>query len=81
MGSYGIIRMLLLFGLTVIVILIRKKTKKREDNKTSESLENYTKDENGLYPWEKNTDDSPENIPPDAKVFKEKDKIKRSRRW
>ncbi|MCD5003372.1 hypothetical protein IV487_12960 [Enterococcus saccharolyticus] len=75
--SYGGIRILVLFGLAIYAFVIKNKIKKRRQEHIDQSLENYEKDENGLYPWEANTDDSPENIPQNAKVFKEKDKVRR----
>lgn len=44
-------------------------------------LEKYLKDENGLYPWEKNTDDCPHNIPKDAKRYPYTSGRPRRGRW
>ncbi|MBL1227773.1 hypothetical protein IW492_00825 [Enterococcus sp. BWB1-3] len=79
MKFYGLIRFLVLFILAAYTFLIRKKIRKRRKGRLSDSLKNYSKDIDGLYPWEKNTDNSPKSIPANAKRFKEKEKIKRGR--
>ena len=79
MGSFGTIRVLVLIALVVYAFIVRKRIKRNKAHKFDHSLDNFQKDKNGLYPWEVNTDDSPENIPKNAKVFKEKDKIRRGR--
>ena len=63
-----------LLGLLVAVLMAiswvrlhkkRKKVTHEEDMKEVE--QNFEKDENGLYPWEVDTDDDPKHIPDDAK--------------
>lgn len=77
--SYGVIRILAIMLLAVYAFIIRNKIKTRRAKHFNDSMDNFEKDENGLYPWEANTDDSPDSIPKNAKVFKEKEKIRRGR--
>jgi hypothetical protein len=79
MESYGVIRVIALFALALYAVSVRKRIKRKRKEELNDSLDNFKKDENGLYPWETHTDDSPESIPSDAKVFKEKNKIRRGR--
>lgn len=77
--DYRVIRILALFALAIYAVLVRKRIKRNREKNLDESLDNFQKNQDGLYPWEVDTDDSPENIPKDAKIFKQKDKIKRGR--
>lgn len=43
----------------------RRKITAEEENARIEAK--YEKDENGLYPWEADTDDSPQRVGPDSK--------------
>jgi hypothetical protein len=61
-------------GMTVLILMAiqyvrnkkqRKKITEEEENKILE--ETFEKNEDGLYPWEVDTDDSPKSIPKDAK--------------
>lgn len=86
MSFLTIIRTIVLFlvlGLPLIGYIRLKKTKKSVDEALEEEqiLEKYLKDENGLYPWEKNTDDCPHNIPKDAKRYPYTSGRPRRGRW
>lgn len=59
-------------------------SKKRRDLKKEEKTieEIYSKDENGLYPWERDTDDSPERaIKEKSKPYSNENLPRRSTRW
>ena len=63
----------ILISVTFTVMAIRYLQNRRkhrhitvdEDRRRIEAT--YEKDENGLYPWEADTDDSPERVTPDTK--------------
>lgn len=58
----------------------RKKNKNHLMNSTNDSeVKNFKKNEDGLYPWEVDTNDSPKNIPKDAKRYVNKARLKRGR--
>ncbi|OFI49271.1 hypothetical protein BG261_11000 [Floricoccus tropicus] len=57
--------LVLIAFISVVVGIIRYRKKIEEE----EDLSNYSKDENGLYPWESDTDDSPSRISDDAKRY------------
>lgn len=48
-------------------IRLRISRKNNQDNDEKDLLEHFEKDENGLFPWEIDTDDSPDRIPHNAK--------------
>ena len=77
--NYGYVRVLALVIIVFTVFFVRQYRRLKRKTTTVENLEQYEKDENGRYPWEINTDDSPKKIPTDAKRFVEKDKIRRGR--
>lgn len=76
----GTIRFIAL-ALIAVSYLITRLQKKEEHKKKPASLDfsNYEKNEAGLYPWEVDTDDSPERIPENAKRYVNKARLKRGR--
>lgn len=50
-----------LIGLSYFIFKVRRK-KERKGQQLPSDLTGYEKDENGLYPWENDEDDSPERI-------------------
>lgn len=44
-----------------------------------DSLKNFTKDSNGFYPWEVDTNDSPKRIAENTPKFVQKERIRRGR--
>ena len=70
-GKISFRRILIMITFTVMGIRYfqlrykRRKVTAEEENVWIEAQ--YKKDENGLYPWEADTDDSPERVTPDSK--------------
>ena len=79
MIPYKVIRAFTFLILTSVIILKRRSNRGKVLEEIEDPLANFEKDENGLYPWENNTDDSPKSIPANAKRFHEKNKIRRGR--
>lgn len=77
MNLYQLIRPMVLISLSIYIVFKKNTSKKNSNIHKVETFENFQKDSDGLYPWEKDTDCSPNNIPADAKIFKEKNKIRR----
>ncbi|MBO1305894.1 hypothetical protein JZO70_06970 [Enterococcus sp. 669A] len=68
--NLGMRKIILIIFISVsFVYFLRQKFKRRRlyDEESIEEI--YQKDENGLYPWEADTDDSPDRIPEDAKKY------------
>lgn len=72
------------FPLLLVVIIgsvqylkTRQSFKKSKDNEEDMITKYYEKNEEGLYPWEVDTNHSPERIEKDAKPFKRIDGPKR----
>ena len=61
---------LILIALSYFLMRLRKKNERSEDSQ---------KNEEGLYPWEADTDDSPDRIPANAKRYVNKARLKRGR--
>lgn len=85
-ASMSIVRRIssLVFALIVIVssvayLSLRKQHKRDRDKLEQQVEEQYEKDENGLFPWEVDTDDSPDRVAADAKRFQYNDRPKRGR--
>nr|WP_242704652.1 hypothetical protein [Enterococcus sp. 665A] len=70
-GGFNFRRILISLTFTMMAVrYLQNRWKHRqitaeEDNQRIEAT--YEKDENGLYPWEADTDDSPERVSPDTK--------------
>lgn len=70
-GGFNFRRILISLTFTVMAIRYLQNRRKHrqitvdEDRRRIEAT--YEKDENGLYPWEADTDDSPERVTPDCK--------------
>lgn len=79
MSFMNVLRVGALFLIGIITLFSASLFKKDRKNEDGNDLESFEKNEDGLYPWEINTDDSPHNIPSDATRFVEKDKIRRGR--
>ena len=77
MNLFPLTRSIALISIATFIILRKAFRKKKNGTTENDTFENFEKDVNGLYPWEKNTDCSPTTIPPDAVVFKQKNKIRR----
>lgn len=59
--------LLILFVFVSIFVYFKERKRKRKHLLTDEELEEiYERDENGLFPWEVNTNDSPKEIPKEA---------------
>lgn len=58
-------------------------SKKHRDLKKEEQQieEIYGKDEDGFYPWERDTDDSPERVTEESKPYHNENLPRRSTRW
>lgn len=69
---------LILIALSYFLMRLRKKNERGEDSQKDE-LQNFQKNEEGLYPWEADTDDSPDRIPANAKRYVNKARLKRGR--
>ncbi|MGL9731180.1 hypothetical protein [Enterococcus sp. DIV0756] len=69
---------LILIALSYFLMRLRKKNKHNEVSQKDE-LKNFQKNEEGFYPWEIDTDDSPERIPANAKRYVNKARLKRGR--
>lgn len=70
--SLGSIRpyliLLVFLGSTIQYLRVRKARKKITAEEEEATIQHYyTKDENGNYPWEVNTNDHPDSIPKDSK--------------
>ena len=63
----------------IALIFVKSLLKKKQRVSNDQDLQHFEKNEDGLYPWEINTDDDPKHIPDDAKRFVEKDKIQRGK--
>ena len=60
--------LLVLLGSTIQYLRVRKARKRITPEEEEAAIQQaYKKDENGLYPWEVNTDDHPDSIPKDSK--------------
>jgi hypothetical protein len=59
----------LLCGAYIIQLVTKKKREKLKEDEDTMLSQQYEKDENGLYPWESDTDDSPDRIPDDARRY------------
>lgn len=70
---------LLLIGLTYLLMRISKKKDRKTHSEGDNDLSAYQKNQAGLYPWEVDTDNSPERIPPNAKRYVNKARLKRGR--
>lgn len=70
---------LILIALSYFLMRLRKK-KEHAVHSTDDELKNFQKNENGLYPWEADTDDSPDRITENTKRYVNKARLKR-RRW
>lgn len=72
MNILSIVRTIALFSVVGILSAkyIRSKfaTKKNQEE-LEEIAKNYEKDENGLYPWEKDQDDSPNRVAKETKRY------------
>lgn len=77
--NFGNLRVLVLLVVFLLVGIVQQLRKVKKKGKITENLDEYEKNGNGLYPWEVDTDDSPNRIPADAKRFIEKDKIRRGK--
>lgn len=60
--------------LTILGILswkyVRSKLASKKNQELTEEIpENFQQDEQGLYPWEKDVNDSPDRIPENAKRY------------
>lgn len=84
LASMSIMRRIssIVFALTVIISSITYLSLRRQHKKDRTQLEHqvdetYEKDENGLFPWEADVDDSPQRVPASAKRFKYDDRPKR----
>ncbi|MGM0169411.1 hypothetical protein IGI39_003727 [Enterococcus sp. AZ135] len=69
---------LVLIALSYFLMRLRKK-KEHKVHSTHDELKNFKKNEEGLYPWEADTNDSPNRIPANAKRYVNKAKLKRGR--
>ncbi|OJG80907.1 hypothetical protein RV10_GL003906 [Enterococcus pallens] len=69
--NLGMRKLILILFITVtfIAFLKQRLKKHRSYDGLDPVEESYQKDENGLYPWEADTDDSPQRIPKDAKKY------------
>lgn len=76
-GSW--IRFFFFVCIGISYIMVRKTHRKKRKINEEENLSNYSKNEEGLYPWEVDTDDSPEKIPTDAVRFVNNHRPKRGR--
>jgi len=63
--------------LTGVLTLFSRKNKRNKSYK--EELSYFESDEDGLYPWEIDTDDSPERITKNVKKFVEKERVRRGK--
>ncbi|EOH92041.1 hypothetical protein [Enterococcus pallens] len=57
---------ILFISATIIQFLRQRLEHRKHEDETTNIDDIYEMDENGLYPWEVDTDDSPERIPKDA---------------
>lgn len=57
---------ILFISATIIQFLRQKLRHRKQDSEVVTIDDIYEKDENGFYPWEVDTDDSPDRIPKDA---------------
>lgn len=72
--------LIIIVGITCYQYIKSRKKSKRNHEIVPEDLSNYEKDGDGLYPWERDTDDSPKNIDKNAKRYiNKKDGPKRGR--
>lgn len=55
----------------------RREKSKHRDQEEAEIQATYQKDENGLYPWEADTDDSPDRVDKNSKRYVYNDRPKR----
>ncbi|MGG5330924.1 hypothetical protein [Enterococcus sp. AZ163] len=69
--NLGMRKLILILFITVTFItFLKQRLKKHRSYDELDAVEDsYQKDENGLYPWEADTDDSPQRIPEDAKKY------------
>ena len=65
--------------LLIALIFVKSLFKKKKRISNDQDLQNFEKNEDGLYPWEVNTDDNPKNIPANAKRFVEEGKVQRGK--
>ncbi len=59
---------LILIALSYFLMRLRKKNERSEDSQ-KDDLQNFQKNKEGLYPWEADTDDWPNQIPANAKRY------------
>lgn len=71
MKKIGMRRLILILFISVTFFsFLKQRLKKHRSYDELDPVEDsYQKDENGLYPWEADTDDSPDRIPDDAKKY------------
>lgn len=72
MSVLSIVRTIALLSMIGILFakFIRSKFAAKESQEEQEEMvKNYEKDENGLYPWEKDQDDSPNRVAKEAKRY------------
>lgn len=70
---------LLLFILITSLSFVLQRLRKKERWSDKEDLSQFEKDENGLYPWEVDTDNSPERIDKSAKRYVNQHQPRRGR--
>lgn len=70
---------LVVIGVAYAVTHSRRKKTHKQAHQADHELKNYKKNEEGLYPWEEDIDDSPTRIPDDAKRYINKARLKRGR--
>ncbi|MHC5247245.1 hypothetical protein [Enterococcus sp. LJL90] len=63
------ITILIVLGLMAILYFANRKKQKKIDE-SDEDLANYSKNQDGLYPWEVDQDDSPKRVASDARPVK-----------
>lgn len=82
-GTLSIRRIIISITFAVMAlryIQVRRKHRKITTEEEKQRIEElYEKDENGLYPWEADTDDSPNRVTPESKPLVNKWGPKRGR--
>ncbi|MGX2946962.1 hypothetical protein [Enterococcus alishanensis] len=81
--AIGVRKILFIFFILIVIIQFFRENKKRDYRNLSDTEleEIYQKDDNGLFPWEVDTDDSPDRISKDAKRHIYKKAGPRRGRW
>lgn len=72
MSVLSIVRTIAIFlivGIFSAKFIRSKFAAKENQEELEEIVKNYEKDENGLYPWEKDQDDSPNRVAKEAKRY------------